>query len=230
MKFVHRYAKNQSTISQEECLRLQKAKVVVVGCGGLGGHIIEHLGRLGVGNITAIDDDVFEETNLNRQLLSTEVLIGKAKAEEAVDRMKAVNSEVMAKGMVCRLTPENAKEILGDHHIVMDALDNIESRLALEDACQELGIPLIHGAIGGWYGQVAVIMPGKPLLHSIYGEAEDKDLEEELGNPSFTPGVIAGIQVAECIKVLLNKEETLKGRILTVDLKCLEFDILEIDK
>ncbi len=229
MKFVRRYERNQDALSEDECLILQKAKVAVVGCGGLGGFIIEHLGRLGVGSITAVDDDVFDETNLNRQLLSTEALIGKPKAEAAAERMKAINSEVKLSGLVCRMNSENAKEILGGHDIVMDALDNIESRLLLEDTCQALGIPLIHGAIGGWYGQVAVVMPEKPLLNKLYGGAGDKGLEEEMGNPSFTPGVIAGIQVSECVKVLLNKEESLKGRILTVDLESLEFDIIDIE-
>ncbi|MDX9888676.1 MAG: HesA/MoeB/ThiF family protein [Anaerovoracaceae bacterium] len=230
MKFPRRYSRNQNTLSQEECLTLQKARVVVIGCGGLGGHIIEHLGRLGIGNITAVDDDVFDETNLNRQILSTESLIGKSKSLAAVERMKRINSEAKVNGIVCRVTKENAKEILGGHHMVIDALDNIQSRLILEDTCQELGIPLIHGAIGGWYGQVAVIMPGRPLLKKIYGEGQDKGLEEDLGNPSFTPGVIAGIQVAECVKVLLNKDGILKGQILTVDLQNLEFDIIDVEK
>lgn len=230
MKFVHRYARNQNTLSKEECLVLQKSRVAVVGCGGLGGYIIEHLGRLGIGRISAIDDDVFDETNLNRQLLSTEDLIGKSKAQAAVERMKEINSEVELNGIVCRVTGENAKEILRGHDIVVDALDNIQSRLLLEDACQALKIPLIHGAIGGWYGQVAVVMPGNPLLGRLYGDTQDKGLEEELGNPSFTPGVIAGIQASECVKVLLNKDGALKGRILTVDLESLEFDNIDIKK
>lgn len=229
MKFVHRYDRNQHTLSKEECLLLQNSRVIVVGCGGLGGHIIEHLGRLGVGMITAVDNDVFDQTNLNRQFLSTEELIGKPKAEAAVKRIEAVNSEIKIKGIVCRMTRENSQELLRGHHIAIDALDNVESRLILEEACQSLGIPLIHGAIGGWYGQVAVVMPGMPLLSKLYGESQEEGLEEDMGNPSFTPGVIAGIQVTECVKVLLNKEGTLKGYILTVDLENLEFDILEIE-
>jgi molybdopterin/thiamine biosynthesis adenylyltransferase len=228
IKFDNRYDRNQTTISKEDGLILQKSSVLVVGCGGLGGHIIENLGRLGVGRITAVDDDVFDETNLNRQILATEPLIGKSKAEAAVARMKEVNSEVEIDGKVCRITAENVNGIVEGHHIVIDALDNIESRLILEKACQELGTPMIHGAIGGWYGQASVIMPGQPLLKKIYGEAEGKGLEEDLGNPSFTPAVIAGIQVSECVKMLLQKECILKGRILTVDLETLEFDILDI--
>lgn len=230
MKFTHRYDKNRNTLSQEDCILLQKSKVIVIGCGGLGGHIIEHLGRLGVANITAVDDDVFDETNLNRQFLCTEPLIGKPKAEAAVARMKEINSEVKINGIVRRVTSDNAKEILKGYDIVMDALDNIESRRVLEEACQYLGIPMIHGAIGGWYGQVAAIMPGRPLLNKIYGADQDKGLEDEMGNPSFTPGVVAGIQVTECIKVLLNKDSALKGRILTIDLESLEFEILKIDE
>lgn len=232
MKFANRYDRNKSTLSEEDCFRLQKSRVLVVGCGGLGGHVIEGLGRLGIGRITVVDDDVFDETNLNRQLLSTESLIGKPKAEAAVARMKEVNSEVQMDGLVCRMTIKNAKEIIKGHDLVVDALDNIESRLLLEETCQELGIPMIHGAIGGWYGQVAVIMPGQPLLKKIYGgtgEAWENGLEEELGNPYFTPAVIAGIQVAECAKVLIENEGALRGRILTVDLENLEFDILDIE-
>lgn len=229
MRFPHRYDRNQNTISKEECIQLQKSNVLVVGCGGLGGHIIEHLARLGVGRITALDYDVFDETNLNRQLLSTEALIGKPKAEAAVARMKEVNSEVEVNGRVCCIRKDNAEEIVKGHDLVIDALDNIGSRFALEEACQALEIPMVHGAIGGWYGQVAVIMPGQPLLEKIYGTEEDGGLEEELGNPSFTPAVIAGIQVAEGVKVLLKKELTLKGKILTVDLQTLEFDVLDID-
>ena len=223
MAYSKRYARNHDAFTREEGEKFARFRVLVVGCGGLGGYVIEHLGRLGIGHITAVDGDCFEETNLNRQLLCTEELLGKPKALAAKERMAQVNREVEVIPLVQRVTESNVDEILKDHHIAIDALDNIESRLVLEEGCQRAGIPMVHGAIGGWYGQVGVSFPGKPLLPKIYGRDRDKGMEEEMGNPSFTPGIIAGVQVALCMKVLLNRGEYLAGRLLTIDLENMEF-------
>lgn len=137
--------------------------------------------------------------------------------------MDQVNREVEVVPLVKRMTEDNVDEILQGHHIAIDALDNIESRFVLEEGCQRAGIPMVHGAIGGWYGQVGVSFPGKPLLPKIYGRDREKGMEEELGNPSFTPGIIAGMQVALCMKVLLNQGEELVGKLLTIDLENMEF-------
>ena len=169
----------------------------------LGGGVIEGLARLGVGYIRAVDGDVFDETNLNRQLLSKEKNIGMSKAEEAVRRIGEINSHVEAEAVRCFIDSGNAADIVRGVDAVIDALDNPEARIILEEACESAGIPLIHGAIGGWNGQVAVVMPGDRLMKTLYGGCaggEIREADAETGNPYFTPAVVSAIQVAETAK------------------------------
>jgi molybdopterin/thiamine biosynthesis adenylyltransferase len=223
-----RYKRNMSTLSPEENARLSSFRVCVVGCGGLGGYVVELLGRLGIGTITAVDGDVFDETNLNRQLLSLEELIGKSKAFAAEARMKKVNSDVTVHPIQVFVNEENCGEIIRGHDIVIDALDNMTARRLLEQQCEKQNIPLIHGAIAGWYGQVSAIMPGDRTLQKIYPPEESKGAETELGNPSFSPAMIASIEVAEAIKVLLGRGEILRNKLLTIDLLNQEYEIFDL--
>lgn len=224
----NRYDRNMGMLSPEENESLRTFKVCVIGCGGLGGYVIELLGRLGIGTITAVDADVFDETNLNRQLLSTEDVLGKKKALIAQERMKKVNSEIKVNPVQAFVTEDNCCEIIRGHHIVVDALDNLTARRLLERHCEHLNIPMIHGAIAGWYGQVSTIMPGDRTLEKIYPGAEEKGVEAELGNPSFIPALVAAVEVAEVIKVLLGKGEILQKKLLTVDLLNQEFDVFRL--
>ncbi len=224
----NRYLRNMNTFSPEENEQFKNFRVCVIGCGGLGGYIIEMLGRLGIGYITAVDGDVFEETNLNRQILSTERLIGREKAQVAKERMAEVNSEVEIMPIFGFLTEENYQEILKGHDIIIDALDNMFSRKILARGCNELKIPLVHGAIAGWYGQVSTIMPGDHTMDRIYSGEENKGVEVELGNPAFTPALVASIQVAEVTKVLFNKGDILQNKLLTVDLLNHDYEVFEI--
>ena len=155
-----RYLRNFDALTEEEFRALRAGRVLVVGCGGLGGHLIELLARLGVGSLTVVDGDVFEETNLNRQLLSTEALLGCSKAQAAADRVRAVNSQVSVHPVCQFLTPGNADSLVAGHDLVMDALDNTEARKVLSAACSAAGVPMVHGAICGWYAQVGHDPPG----------------------------------------------------------------------
>lgn len=224
-----RYERNGLSVSPQETETLHGKHVCVVGCGGLGGYLIELLGRVGVGSITAVDADVFEETNLNRQLLSDTEVMGRKKAEIAAERMHRVNPEISLIPVCERLTRENAEEILRGQDLVLDAVDSISSRLLLEDCCEQLHIPLIHGAIGGWYAQVSVIWPGDRTLHSLYETTENRGEEATLGNPSFTPALAASIQTAEAIKLLLGKGELLRRSILSIDLLEHRYEVIPLD-
>jgi len=220
-----RYERNIKALSVEESERLKGFKVCVIGCGGLGGHVIEQLGRLGVGCITAVDGDVFEESNLNRQLFSDETVLGKSKAEQAKIRMRSINSGIEVIAVNEFLTENNCEEILKGHDLLIDALDNVATRLIVENAAQKLLIPLVHGAIAGWFGQVSVIMPGQSGYEKIYGGREAKGIENELGNLPFTAAAVASIEAAEAVKVLLGKENTLAGKLLTFDLLNNDFEV-----
>lgn len=223
-----RYKRNISSLSEEESNKLIEFKVCVVGCGGLGGYVIEMLARLGIGYITAVDYDKFEESNLNRQILSKESLLGYSKSKAAKDRVKEINSDVIVNIIDEKLLDINCLDIIKDHNIIVDALDSIKTRFILQKKCAELNIPLVHGAIGGWFGQVSTIFPGDNILDIIYKNHQDKGIENTLGNPSFIPANIASIQVSEVIKVLLNKGSILRNKLLIVDLLNNDYDIIKI--
>jgi molybdopterin/thiamine biosynthesis adenylyltransferase len=222
-----RYSRNVATLSIEENDSLAHKKVCVVGCGGLGGYVIEMLGRLGIGHITAVDGDVFEESNLNRQILSDVEVLGQKKAVIAKERMSKVNPLIKVYPVVERLNKENGRDIIGDAEVVVDALDNIESRLVLEELCQELKVPLVHGAIAGWYGQVSTILPGNKLLNRFYETKELHGAEKVYGNPSFTPALVASIEVSEVLKLLIGRGELLSNKMLLIDLLRQEYDVIE---
>ena len=222
-----RYQRNRNMISIAEQLQLFRSRIAVIGCGGLGGYIIEGLARLGVGQIVAIDPDIFEEHNLNRQLLATSRNLGQAKVEAALARVNEINPAVTVTPVKDTFCTANGRELLDGVTVAVDALDSISYRLELAEVCTEMKIPLVHGAIGGWYGHVATQLPGDTTVQRIYRNwVEGKGIEKELGNPAFTPAVVASLQVAEICKIVLKRGELLRNRKLSIDL--LEMEIHEI--
>lgn len=223
-----RYDRNMTCISKEENDSLTHKTVAVAGCGGLGGYIIEMLVRLGIGKIIAIDSDVFEDSNLNRQILSHTDNLGRPKALEAWQRVKLVNPDVELLPVLNKIDESNAKTILQKAEVVVDALDNISGRFALQKACEELGVPLVHGAISGWYGQVTTILPGDKTLDKIYSNISDAEIKNPLGNPSFTPALTASIEVSEVLKLLIGRGEVLRNKMLFMNLLNNNFEIIEL--
>jgi molybdopterin/thiamine biosynthesis adenylyltransferase len=219
-----RYQRNRSMISIQQQLSLLRSRVAVFGCGGLGGFIIEELARLGVGQITVVDPDVFKEHNLNRQLLCTRELLGSKKVDAAALRVAAINPAVRVQPFALAFDQDSSAELLQGVTVAADALDSIGVRLELAAACHKRHIPLVHGAIAGWSGHVAVQYPGEDILQHLYGaKRTDHGVERRLGNPSFTPAVIASLEVAEIVKILLGMEPLRPRRYLAVDLYNLEF-------
>jgi molybdopterin/thiamine biosynthesis adenylyltransferase len=201
-----RYLKNHNAISVEEQTLLAQKRVAIIGCGGLGGYLVEELGRLGVGFLRVADPDCFDETNLNRQLLSSALNLGKPKVLAAKQRLLAINPLVEVEACQQRLTADNAPILLAGCHLAIDALDNIPDRLVLQRAAKTAGIPLVHGAVSGWRGQVCLIQPGEDLLDLIYGNSGEISGEEsEAGTLAFTVGMTASLMAALSLKSLLNK-------------------------
>jgi molybdopterin/thiamine biosynthesis adenylyltransferase len=214
-----RYLRNQGTLSRADQFSLFKSRVAVIGCGGLGGYIIEALARIGIGHITAIDPDVFDDHNLNRQLYSETATLGLSKAEVAFSRVRRINPAVAVTPVKGFFTREKGEKLLKGARVAVDALDSIEVRLELADVCRETGIPLVHGSIGGWYGQVTAQFPGDETLRKIYSrQTHDKGIEEKWGNLSFVAPLVAGLQAAEVVKIILDQGNTLRGKMLFINL------------
>ena len=217
-----RYTRNIPALNQAECELLRQKRILVVGCGGLGGHIIDQLARIGVGFLRVVDGDVFEASNLNRQLLSCVPLLSTSKAKAAADHIVRVNPDVTVDTAETFLTENNAAQLLEGCHIVMDALDNIGSRKMLAAACEKAGIPYVYGAIQGWVAQAAISMPGDHLIDTLYPE-EIEIMDKSV--LSFTPALCASMQTALCVKWLLGRSvET--GTIYYFDLLNQEFETI----
>ena len=217
-----RYARNIPALTEEECLCLRDKKAAVIGCGGLGGHIIDQLARIGVGQLRVVDGDVFEPSNLNRQLLSSVPVLGISKAGAATEHIARVNPETEVDAVEDFLTEENVHSLITGCDVVLDALDNIPSRKILASACSEAGIPYVYGAISGWVAQAAVSMPGDNLVQKLYPEGtvlRDKSVL------SFTPALCASMQVSLCVKLLTGRPVE-NGKIYYFDLLNQEFETI----
>lgn len=217
-----RYERNVPALTEAECEALRRKRVLVVGCGGLGGHLIEMLARIGIGALRVVDGDVFEPSNLNRQLLSEVPTLGLSKAKAAAARINRVNPEVEVEAVTENMTEVNVHELLQGCDAVLDGLDNIESRRVLASACTRAGIPYIYGAVNGWVAQAAISMPGDHLVDILY----PKDVViKNKSVLSFTPALCASVQVSLCVKLLVGRAvET--GTVCYFDLLNQEFETI----
>ena len=217
-----RYLRNVPALTEAECALLRRKRVLIVGCGGLGGNLISIFSRIGIGSLRIVDGDVFEATNLNRQLFSEIPVLGQNKARVAADRVTRINPGITVEAVEAFLTEENARELLQDCDIAVDALDNIPGRRLLAAAYEKAGLPLVYGAISGWVAQAAISLPGDKLVETLYPEdtvVRDKSVL------SFTPALCASMQAALCVKFLTGRP-TETGRIYYFDLLHQEFEII----
>ena len=219
-----RYLRNIPALSREECDLLRRKRVLIVGCGGLGGNLINMLLRIGVGTLRIVDGDAFEATNLNRQLFSSIPALGHNKARIAAQRASHINPDVALEVVEEFFTEENAQALLQNCDIVMDALDNIPGRRLLAAACEKAGLPLVHGAISGWVSQAALSLPGDKLIDKLY--PEDVEVRDK-SVLSFTPAFCASMQASLCIKYLTGRPvET--GTVYYFDLLNQEYETIPL--
>lgn len=218
----YRYIRNLDSITLEEQLTLARSRVCIIGAGGLGGQIILLLARLGVGNLIIVDCDLFDETNLNRQALSSMEVIGRAKALVAKEEVAKINPAINVTAYSKRLDKSNAEEIFTGSQVIVDALDNIPDRFTLETTAKKMGIPLVHGAVAGFIGQIMTVFPDDAGMENIYDKNRgpippEKNPALKLGAPAVTPAIIASFQVMETIKILLHRKEQLRNTMLYLD-------------
>ncbi len=226
--FSSRYAKNRKSLTGEDQKHLRQAHVLVAGAGGLGGYVIEQLARIGIGRLTIVDGDRFEPSNLNRQLLCLEDTLGSLKAEAAQERVARIDTTI-----VCEIVPEFLDQnqfarYIADTSIVVDALGGISSHRGVSGACRESQIPLVTGALAGWTGLAATMLPGGPDLDFLWQTDDARDAENVLGSLAPAAATIASVQCAEAISFLTGKHPALAGRMLIIDLQKGTFDTLDV--
>ncbi|MBR2256411.1 MAG: HesA/MoeB/ThiF family protein [Blautia sp.] len=220
-----RYSRNIPAVSEEDQNKLKQSSVLVAGCGGLGGFIVEYLARMGIGAITAVDGDVFCESNLNRQLLSRIDNLGKKKALAVADRVREINPDVRVQAVPEFLTEENAVGLMEGTDIVMDALDNVDSRYILEDAAAEAGLTIVHGAICGWDLQVMLIPPGSGMIHRLYPAGSQAASKTSL---AITPAVCAAFQASMAVRYLCGCASDSDRDLFVGSLRDLSFEAVHL--
>jgi len=217
---------------------LKQASVAVVGAGGLGSPCLIYLAAAGVGQLTIIDNDAVELSNLQRQVIHATENVGRPKTDSAASSLVALNPHVSVSTHAERLTEANAPRLLEGASIVVDATDNFNSRAALAEACESLSVPLVSGAVSIWDGSVTVIAPhlnsplGKahPRFKDLFPrapEAQDLTTCTQVGIMGALAGMIGTIQAMEVIKLITGAGDPLLGKVLLVDARTMRFEVLE---
>ena len=217
-------------IGEEGQRRLCKARVLLVGVGGLGSPIALYLAAAGIGCIGLMDDDVVSISNLQRQILYTEKEIGELKVVCASRRLKELNSELHIDVYPFRLTQENAMDIISLYDLVIDGCDNFQTRYLLSDVTSQMDIPYIYGAIREFDGQVSVFnLPGGCTYRDLFPEKEISEMSEpSKGVLGVLPGIVGCVEASETIKWITGCGELLNRRLWTIDLLTLQSYIVDI--
>ena len=202
--------------------RLKEARVLVIGAGGLGSPALQYLAAAGVGKIGVIDDDVVENSNLQRQVIHTDARIGMPKVFSAQQAMTAQNPFVTVRPYNRRLTAEIAGELFADYDLILDGSDNAETRYLVNDAAVARRIPLVSGALSQWEGQLSVFDPaqGAPCYSCVFPEPAAAGLASSCAEGGVfgpLPGVIGAMMAAEGMKVLAGAGDPLLGRMMIYD-------------
>lgn len=202
--------------------KISRARVLIVGVGGLGSPISLYLAGAGVGHIGLVDDDVVSPSNLHRQVLYTTAETGQSKAVQAARRLTALNPEVEVTALAVRLTKENAEEIVSNYDIVVDGCDNYATRYVIDDVCRRLGKPYVYGAVCGFEGQASVFhaTPSSPGYRNLYPTPPPPPASKAL--VGMTPGVVGSILAHETLKLICGYGPTLDGRLWTINLLTME--------
>ncbi|WP_458403883.1 HesA/MoeB/ThiF family protein [Methanobrevibacter sp.] len=226
-------SRQMSIVTRSEQERFKEAKITVIGCGGIGGKTIEMLARMGVGKLNLVDKDAFDLSNLNRQTLASIADLGLDKSSVAKEKVRLINPYVEVTTVSEHVDQSNIERVIGDSDIVIDALDNVLTRVIVSRKAKEIGIPYIHGAIHGTMGQISVFLPNsdKTYEEMFNLPSVGKELNEETidalknvtsGVPPVigpTPNLIGCLEAFEAFKIVTGVGKvTVAPNILTFDL------------
>ncbi|MES0023742.1 MULTISPECIES: molybdopterin-synthase adenylyltransferase MoeB [unclassified Mesorhizobium] len=217
--------------------RLKRARVLVIGAGGLGAPVLEYLAAAGVGTLGIVDDDIVSLSNLQRQVIHATDTVGTAKTESAKAAIARINPHVAVELHDFRLTADNAAVLVTRYDVVIDGSDNFETRYVVADACAAEKRPLVHAAVGRFDGSVTVLMPfgtgadGKPNpgYRDLFPEAPPEGLVPSCavaGVVGALTGVVGTLQAMEAIKLITGIGEPLVGRLLLYDALSARFDTI----
>lgn len=231
--FMDRYSRHlrlpQVGLSGQK--KLEQAKVLLVGAGGLGSPAAFYLAAAGVGTLRLVDDDVVDRSNLQRQILHTDARIGQAKVDSAAQSLLALNPRTRIEARSLRIDRDNVESLVADMDVVLDGADNFPTRYLLSDACVQLAKPLVHGAVHRFEGQVSVFDAGRqrgvqPCYRCLFPEppsAADAPNCAEAGVLGVLPGIIGLLQATEVLKLILGIGDSLAGRLLHFDALAMRF-------
>jgi len=213
--------------------KLRKTSVCVVGLGGLGSIVSLYLAGMGVGRLRIIDKDIVEKVNLHRQILYDMEDLGRLKAYAARDKLRRLNPEVCIEALTYQIDEDSVEEAIKGVDIVLDGLDNFKTRRIVNKTCFEYGIPYVYASVIETYGSVSVFKPGETAcFECIFRGVSDDELPrcEEVGVLPAAVGVVASIEVAEAIKLILGWKPNLIGKMAFIDIRSLSFYVFEVSK
>ena len=221
-------------VGEEGQLALKKAKVLVIGAGGLGSPVLVYLAAAGIGTLGIVDFDEVDLSNLHRQILHGSGTVGRPKVESAVERLRDVNPNVLVNAYRDRFTAANGLEIARGYDIIVDGTDNFTTRYLVNDAAVLLGIPSVYGSVHRFEGQASVFgAKDGPCYRCLFREPPPADLIPncaEAGVLGVLPGLIGTIQATETVKMILGIGEPLVGRLLLIDAATMTFRSINVRK
>lgn len=226
---LHRYSRHilLSEVGVEGQLKLNGARVLVVGAGGLGSPVALYLAAAGVGTIGIIDDDVVELSNLQRQIIHATPDVGRRKAESASETLQALNPEVKVQKHVYRLCADNVVSLVKEYDFVVDGTDNFPAKFLVNDACVLTGIPFSHGGVLRFAGQSMTVLPGSSACYRcVFRQPPPEDAVSscsEAGILGAIAGILGTVQAAEVLKYITDTGQLLTDTLLTFDALTMDF-------
>ncbi|MBZ0187040.1 MAG: molybdopterin-synthase adenylyltransferase MoeB, partial [Candidatus Obscuribacterales bacterium] len=231
---LNRYSRHLllSEVGMDGQLRLKKARVLVVGAGGLGSPVIQYLAAAGVGTIGIVDFDTVDLSNLQRQVIYNTDDVSASKVERAVARARSLNPEIGVNAHDLRLSADNVLALIGDYDLVVDGTDNFSTRYLVNDACVLAGKPNVHAAIYRFEGQVSVFSFGDgPCYRCIFPDPPPPEMVPncaEGGVLGVIAGVVGALQATEAIKIILESGAPLAGKLLIYDALAASFQTINL--
>lgn len=215
-------------IGEEGQRKLLDGSVLVVGAGGLGAPLLLYLAAAGIGHIGIVDFDRVDVSNLQRQVLFTTEDVGNLKAESALGRIKALNPDVDVVAYNFRFDAVNARKLVADYEVVLDATDDIGTKYLINDTCVENGTPFVHAAVNCYGGNVMTVVPGSACLRCVFPEAVKQKDSSEYGVFGAVPGIAGAVQAAEVVKLIAGVGEPLVNRMMSFDALAMKFNVISV--